>query len=400
MEAIYYLWIAIQLIIGYNLFLPIVLYLFWKARSASTNNDDATQQFDYAVIVTAYEQVDSLADVVNSILKANYSNYLVYIVADKCDVSTLMFTDERIIVLKPEQVLASNTKSHRYAMDRFIREHDLVTIIDSDNLLHADYFAELNVQFGDGFNAVQGLRKAKNLDTTISALDAARDVYYHFYDGKILFQIGSSATLSGSGMAFRIELYRQFLEQNSVSGAGFDKVLQAWIVRQKHRIAFTDLAIVYDQKTSRPDQLVNQRARWINTWFKYFLLGFNLIFKGIANLDRNQLLFGLILIRPPLFMFILTSGFLLILSMFISFSWSLFWLLGFVAFVSGFYLALLSEKADKRIYHSLTSIPRFVFLQLISLSKSRNANKRSVATKHAKITAIEDLAIKSHEDQS
>jgi hypothetical protein len=47
-----------------------------------------------------------------------------------------------------------------------------------------------------GFAAVQGERKAKNLDTTYACLDAARDIYYHFYDGKLLFHIGSSATLA------------------------------------------------------------------------------------------------------------------------------------------------------------------------------------------------------------
>ncbi|MFX8758778.1 glycosyltransferase, partial [Acinetobacter baumannii] len=88
----------------------------------------------------------------------------------------------------------------------------------------------LNEMFNKGFSAVQGERKAKNLNTTFACLDAARDIYYHFYDGKILFEAGASATLAGSGMAFTVELYKQCLEKSNVSGAGFDKVLQKEIV--------------------------------------------------------------------------------------------------------------------------------------------------------------------------
>src|SRR6188768_315228 len=129
-------------------------------------------QPDYAVIVTAYEQTDNLPAVVNSLLQMNYSNFLVYVVADKCDISNFYFTDERVILLKPEETLGSNTRSHFYAITRFKKEHDYLTIIDSDNLVDKDYLLKLNTFFNRGFSAVQGIRKAKNLDTTYACLDA------------------------------------------------------------------------------------------------------------------------------------------------------------------------------------------------------------------------------------
>ncbi|MFX4827802.1 glycosyltransferase, partial [Acinetobacter baumannii] len=91
-------------------------------------------------------------------------------------------------------------------INRFKRPHERLTIIDSDNIIDPDYLQALNVYFDKGFKAVQGLRDAKNIDTTVAALDAARDIYYHYYDGKLLFEVGSSATLSGSGMAFTVSL--------------------------------------------------------------------------------------------------------------------------------------------------------------------------------------------------
>lgn len=392
MDIIYYIWLFIQLLFGFNLVLPIILYFIWRiTRSTKKTAANQSIEADYGIVVTAYEHIDTLTAVVNSILKMNYSAYMVYVVADKCDISGLKFDDQRVVLLRPDEVLGSNIKSHLFATQHFVRPHDRITIIDSDNLVHSEYLNELNVLFNRGFIAVQGVRKAKNLNTTIATLDAARDMYYHFYDGKVLFEIGSSATLAGSGMAFELVLYQNFLTENPVEGAGFDKVLQAWIVKQDFRIAFAEQAFVYDEKTSRSQQLVQQRSRWINTWFKYFTLGFGIIKIGIINRSLNQLIFGLILLRPPLFIFLFISVACIFTNMFFSITGVLIWLGAFILFVAGFYLALLNANADIKIYKSLMSIPKFMYFQLVSLAKSRNANKRSVATKHYQNQTIDDI---------
>ena len=387
------LWIVFQILIGYNLALPIVLFVLhaFVPKRKISKKDNNKPEADYAIIVTAYEQTHTLPPVIDSLLKLQYSNFLIYIVADKCDVSNLKFADERVIVLRPPETLASNTRSHFYAINNFKRAHDRLTIIDSDNLVEPDYLLQLNVCFDAGFIAVQGERKAKNMDTTYACIDAARDIYYHFYDGKILFEVGSSATLAGSGMAFTVKLYRECLEHLDVTGAGFDKVLQKEIITRKHRIAFTDKAIVYDEKTSQSDQLVKQRARWINTWFKYFVFGFQIIWMGITRFNWNQFLFGFILLRPPLFIFLILSLILMGINVFLCPFVALLWLIGFALFVIGFFTALLLSPTDKRIYQALSGIPKFIFFQVLSLLKARNANKHSVATQHFHDKKIDEI---------
>lgn len=376
-------WAFFQIAIGYNLVLPFFLLLLYaiignRKSAAQTNKAEA----DYAIIVTAYEQTTLIPSVVSSLLKLNYSNFLIYIVADKCDISGLYFEDERVIILRPEHTLSSNTRSHFYAIERFKRPHERLTIIDSDNLVDPDYLLALNEYFDLGYKAVQGVRDAKNLDTLYAALDGARDVYYHFYDGKVLFNVGSSATLSGSGMAFTTSLYKECLGHLDITGAGFDKVLQKEIVIRGNRIAFAENAVVYDEKTSKSDQLVNQRARWINTWFRYFKFGFTLTAKGVLRLNWNQFLFGLILLRPPLFIFLLLGLFCLLLNLILDPFAALLWALGFVIFIGGFMMSLIMSNTDPKIYKSLWGIPKFIFYQVMSLMSVRSANKRSVATKH------------------
>lgn len=375
------LWILFQILIGYNLILPIILYLIGYGKKTSILKL-SSKEYDYAIIVTAYEETSLIPSVIESILKLSYSNYLVYVVADKCDVSGLSFADEKVILLQPETVLASNTKSHFYAIKHFRRKHEVLTIIDSDNLVDPEYLNELNAYFNQGFKAVQGLRSPKSLNSAIARLDAVRDMYYHFYDGENLFAIGSSSTLSGSGMAFKTSLFTSCLEGEDINGAGFDKVLQAKIVMQKRRIAFAEKAIVYDEKTKSSSQLVDQRSRWINTWFRYSSFGFDILKAGFKNTNINQLLFGLVLLRPPLFIFISLSFGCLLINIAIGSSFVYFWCFAFFAFFISFYLALKRYQAAPVVYKSLLSIPKFICIQFVSLFFARNAKKRSVATKH------------------
>lgn len=391
MKNLMLLWQIVQILIGYNLVFPIFIFLIYLFTPKTKNIIKSKEVADYAIIITAYEQINTLVPVVASLLLLKYKNYLIYIVADNCDVSELNFENDRVILLKPQEILSSNTGSHFYAINRFKRNHNRIAIIDSDNLVEPDYLDELNEYFEYGYSAVQGLRSAKNLDTVLACLDAARDIYYHFYSGKILFELGSSATLDGSGMAFTTKLYKDCLEHLDIIGAGFDKILQKEIVQRGYRIAFAENAIVYDEKTSKSDQLVKQRARWVNTWFRYFNFGFKLIFKGILKLNWNQFLFGIVLLRPPLFIFLILSMVFMSINILVNPVVALFWFVGILIFVIGFFLALFLSKTDKKIYTSLKGIPEFMFLQMKSLVKIRIANQISVSTLHFHDKKIDEL---------
>lgn len=376
------LWICIQVLISIHLVLPLILLIINLFRKKSVNNFLSAENFDYAIIVTAYEQTSLLPSVVDSILKVNYDNYLIYVVADNCDISNLRFNSDKVILLRPEETLSSNTKSHFHAIKNFKRSHEYLTIIDSDNLMDANYLNELNKFFSEGYIAVQGVRKAKNLNSSYACLDEAGDMYYRYIDRKLLFEVGSSASLAGSGMAFSTSFYKECLEQLDIEGAGFDKVLQMEILNRGHRIAFAEKAVVYDEKTSKPAQLVNQRARWINTWFKYAGKGISLVMTGILNLNWNQFLCGLVFSRPPLFIVVGLTGLSIIIDVFVMSHLLYFWLFAIVSFFIIFFVALRHFKASKAIYSALSRVPFFIFYQVISLFKAKKANQISTATIH------------------
>lgn len=377
------LFYILQVYVLIHLIFPGFLWLIGLFVPRSSEKTAVRQdETDYAIIVTAYQQVDLVSHVIKSILQLNYSNYLIYVIADNCDISDLNFEDEKVIVLRPEVVLASNVKSHFHAIQNFKRRHKRLTIIDSDNLVHPDYLLELNKVFDKGYQAVQGVREAKNLNTNYACLDAANDIYYRYVDKLLLTEVGSSSSLSGSGMAFTTGLYMDCLKDLDSNGAGFDKILQFEIVIRAFKIAFAEKAIVYDEKTSRSDQLVKQRARWINTWFKFFKLGLKMFGSGLLKLNWNQFLFGIMLCRPPLFILLFLSALCFVVNAFYMPEIAILFAILGLCFILIFMKSLVYFKVDKRIYKSLIAIPKFIYFQVLALMKIRVANKMSVATEH------------------
>lgn len=378
-------WLILQVFICIHLWYPALLLFVAAIRkrfSGIKKPQNQSRETDIAVIVTAYQQFDLVDDVVFSVLNNNYSNYIIYVVADNCDIDNIQYKSDKVILLRPETVLGSNTRSHFYAIDHFLRKHEVLTIIDSDNIVQKNYLCHLNKLFNSGYNAVQGVRSARNLNTQYARLDEAGDIYYRFVDRKLLFEAGSSASLAGSGMAFRTDLFIDCLHQFNKSGAGFDKFLQYELVRRNERIAFSEDAVVYDGKTSKPDQLVKQRARWINTWFRYWILGLKLFFQSLFTFNWNQFAFSLMLLRPPLFILMFGTLIFIIINLIISPASLIVWGIALFTFVAVAFRSLGHFKAPDSIYKSLANIPNFIYYQVVALFKARVANKLSVATKH------------------
>ncbi|HTG56872.1 MAG TPA: glycosyltransferase [Niabella sp.] len=376
-------WILLQIIVSVSLWIAPVLLLTGIFRKKNTAKIATREDLkDYAIIVTAYQQAGLIDKVVASILNLNYDEYLVYVVADNCDISEIKVRHPKVKILRPENVLASNIRSHFYAINRFERMHDIVTIIDSDNLVDREYLNELNVFFKQGYKAVQGTRKAKNLNTIYACLDEAGDIYYRFTDRKLPFDAGSSASLAGSGMAFTTSIYKACLEHLSLDGAGFDKVLQYELVKRNEKIAFAERAVVYDEKTAKTDQLVKQRARWINTWFRFWRLGLIMLLQSLRKFNWNGFVFSSMLLRPPLFLMVLAIGIICLINIFTVPFMLAYWGFLCLLFILVFARSLRYFKADKRVYNSIRHAPRFIFFQLIAFGKAGKANKISVATEH------------------
>ncbi|RZM07431.1 MAG: glycosyltransferase, partial [Pedobacter sp.] len=263
---------GINIIVALSFVIPVILFILHLFAGRKSNLDRykklTDKQYDFAAIITAHQDARFIAPLVDSFVKQRYGNFVVYVVADDCDTTNLVFDDPRIIVLKPEPAFHAKIKSIRFAVDNFIRHHDVLVIFDSDNLVHPDYFTNLNAYFQRGFQVVQTHMLSKNIDTTYARLDSIGHIYNTFLEREVKMELGMSSAILGLGIALELDLYKEVAYKDTFGG--FDKKLQIQMAKRVKQIAFAEDVIVYDEKVEDGATFEKQRTRWIHTYFKYF----------------------------------------------------------------------------------------------------------------------------------
>lgn len=352
-------------------------------------------QVDIACVITAYKNLDTALPLVDSLLLQKYERYQVYLVADRCDQKEGLIQDERLTVLFPPSPLDSKIKSIHLAKKSWVRNHEAVLILDADNLLQERALEKFSEHLNAGFKAVQGMRTAKNLDTPLACLDALGELYYNYIQRFVPFSLGSSATIAGSGMVIRTDLFESYLgsfdfESSEVILAE-DKLLQMQLVKAGVQISYQPGALIFDEKTSTGQQLQNQRTRWLKSYFDHLKDVYGLLWDRLKVLDWNGVYFSLMISTPPLVimgMAILGGLFLGLLFSFellsLAFS-SLCFLAG------GWLLSLVFSDAPQRIWKAIPWIPVFVFRQVFSLLGFKQVKNDFLATQHTKRWTIEEV---------
>lgn len=394
-QTLHIIWISVQILLALVFLFPVLSFIIYVLFGKKYKKVEGSNKGNYAVIVTAYKYSGNLNHTITSLLKIDYPHFHIYVVADDCHDYVYNGPKEKVTIIQPATPLKNQVKSHFMAIEKFVENHDRIIIIDSDNLAHPNLLKAMEPFFEQGYEAVQGVRTAKNTNTIFAKLDAVNELYYLYYDRIVLHAIGSSSMLSGSGMAFTVGLYKKCMGAYNLEGAGFDKYLQKQILSNGYRIAFAPDAIVYDEKTAHADQLVKQRARWNNTWFRFFHYSLQLMGQGIVGLNWNKFLFGFILFRPPLFMLVGVVGLFMLADIFLWPEGFWGWCIAFVFFMTGFLIALKALRAPKYLYTALLQAPRFMLLQFLSLIKAKRANEISVSTQHDYHTTIDEIQSES-----
>ncbi|MEO1413399.1 MAG: glycosyltransferase [Bacteroidota bacterium] len=293
----------------------------------------------------------------------------------------------------------SCSKSIIYAMEHYKRKHEYTLVFDADNLAHPDFLRTINRYVQAGHRAIQGQRTAKNLDTLYACADATGEFYKNYVERYVPYLIGSSAVISGSGMAVESELYRAYLASPEIEQGKHkwkkmlqeDKILQNFLLRRREKIAYAWDAVVYDEKVTTAEQVETQRSRWLFSYFQNLPNSSGLLWRGIRGGNYNQYLFGLITIAPPLFILLFGSGVLLLLGLLIDPRISLLLLIGIATFIGNIFFVLYLSKVPSEIWRALWGIPFFIWNQVTALFKMANPNKNFKHTEHSRSVSIDEV---------
>ena len=379
-------------------FFMVVLSLLRGKRTLSMPKIDA-KQHHFACIITAYKQYDMALPLIQSLLKQQYSNLSIYLVADACVDVQLAIADKHLSVLVPPQALNSKVLSMQYALDNLVQTPDYVVIFDPDNLAAPNLLSIFNEYANAGYLAIQGKRTAKNLDTIYACADATGEIYKNYIERQVPYTLGSSATIAGSGMAIAFDLFANFLQSSTIQQClhnkqvivAEDKILQNQIVENGTVIAYANTAIIYDEKVSNAQQVARQRTRWLYAYFQNLGNSVKFLWLGIAKLNANQLLFGIFAVYPPLFLLLFAALIIATIDLFVSWKWLLI-MMGCIGVFGGTILwTLYLSRAPKAVWKALWGLPFFILNQIKALFNIRQARHDFLTTQHTRKINIDEL---------
>ncbi|MBI5915868.1 MAG: glycosyltransferase [Bacteroidetes bacterium] len=357
------------------------------------------KDFDFGNIITAYRNVDIARSLVHSLLKQRHQHHHIYLVADNCDITNWDIEHEKLTLLRPEAPLNLKAKSIIHGIENFVRPHDYVTVFDADNLAHPDFLTEINRYANAGCVAIQGQRTAKNLDTLMARADALGEFYKNYIDRVAPYRIGSSAVISGSGMAVEAELYRAYLASPEIEQGKHqwkkmlqeDKILQNFLLRKNVKIAYARDAICFDEKVTSADAVETQRSRWLFSYFQNVPNSLGILRRGLLNFSWNQWLFGLLTLAPPMFIMLFVATGLAVLGLFFQPWMSLMLVAAMSVFVLTIFWTLHLSRAPKEVWSAVLAMPSFILRQVRGLLKMGNPNKHFKHTEHSRSVSIEEV---------
>lgn len=344
-----------------------------------------------AVLIPGYKEDAVIVEVANAALQQSYPSdfFDVVIIADSFQpktIETLKKLPIKVIEVSFEK--STKSKALNAAMASLTEKYEIAVVLDADNVMEKDFLHKINTTFEQNFIAVQGHRTAKNTNNSWAILDAISEEINNHIFRKGHRVLGLSSAIIGSGMAFRYDYFKSLMSTVTAVG-GFDKEIELKMLKDGHKIMYLENAMVYDEKIQKSEVFGNQRRRWLSAQFHYFRKDFlnalqHLILKGNIDYFDKAIQF----IQPPR---ILLLGAVLIFGVFFislnyllenSISYSKIWLMIGIFCVLSFVFAVPKSFYNLKTLNALASLPKGMFVMLLSILKLKGANKTFIHTEH------------------
>jgi cellulose synthase/poly-beta-1,6-N-acetylglucosamine synthase-like glycosyltransferase len=365
-------------------------HLYKKQRSLSTKI-----QSKIAVLIPSYKEDFVIVEVAKSALKQNYQskNFDVIVIADSLKSNTITeLKSLPITLIEVSFEESTKAKALNIAMAELKEVYDYAIVLDADNIMEPDFLIKMNDAFQNGYQIIQGHRKAKNLNTSFAILDAASEEINNHIFRKGHRALGLSSGLIGSGMGFDYRLFKSMMKTVNAIG-GFDKELEFKFAENGMAIEYLQDAIVLDEKIQKSTDFSNQRRRWLSTQFiylkKYFITGCKeLLFnRNITFFDKvcQMIIPPRILLLGMTFLMAFTYGLLVFGFEFYSNVSVYLWFLNLIVTVMAFFLALPKSFYNTNTLKAMVSLPSAFFRMALLLFKLKGANKKFIHTSHGTI---------------
>ncbi|WP_375579336.1 glycosyltransferase family 2 protein [Marivirga tractuosa] len=374
----------IVFIVIYNLIFLVASRNYKKKLKINNNPPEGIK---FAVLIPAYKEDVVILNTVKKNLLVDFpkDSFDLIVIADQLKSSTLKELEKTDVITHVVSFEKSTkAKAISSALNNY-PNYSHVVILDADNVMSKDFLRYLALSFKNGSVAIQGRRKAKNVNTSYSVLDGISEEISNTIFRQGAEGLGVSSPVAGSGMAFSYDLIYQKLKCSDAIG-GFDKEFQIEILKDSLHINYLKEAYVYDEKTEDIKVFEKQRTRWISSHFmflkRYFSIGIKSLFKGNFDLFHMAVLIQAQLPRMfNLGLFVL----LIVMSTFLSDLFlipSIFWITTLLIYLATLFLAVPKVYFNKNLIYAVIRIPRLLFTMLGILFKLKESKKTFIHTPH------------------
>lgn len=362
------------------------LFAFMSLGKRKHTYPPADKKYRFAVLFPAYREDAVITHSVGHFFRQAYPRelYDVFVISSGMTETT----DQKLEQLGAKVIVLSSgrhtkTEALQKAIDliddRRLR-YDIIVVMDADNVVDSDFLDKLNNAFYSGCSAVQTHRVAKNKNTSIAVLDAVSEEINNSIFRKGHTRLGFSSGLSGSGMAFEYDLFKDCIQQ--AKSIGEDKQMEMLLLKQNIYIEYLNQVYTYDEKVKKGTQFYNQRRRWLSAQFHNLFWGLASLPKAAlnGNWDYCNKLFQWMM--PPR---IILLGLITIIACFLSVTnwylsvkwWGLLVLLGIT-----FALAIPDTLVNKQLVKAVFHVPYLFVLMLLNHFRLFKADEESTHTEH------------------
>lgn len=237
------------------------------------------------ILIPAYREDRVIMECVESCLAQDYprDKYAVTVISDQMGEATnaaLSCLPIRLEVVRFEK--STKAKALNLAMSR-TDDYDVALILDADNTIGPRFLQQINAAFdGGGVSVFQAHRIAKNRNTHLAYLDAVSEEINNSIFRRGHVNLGLSAALIGSGMAFEYRLLKEKLASIQAVG-GFDRALELTLFKEGKKIGYLPEAYVLDEKIQTHSDFSRQRRRWLSAQYHYLMA----FLKDVPRAVRN-----------------------------------------------------------------------------------------------------------------
>ena len=384
------LFTLLALCVGY-----LLLYAIASKFYRAPRFPDARTFRRFVVLFPAYKEDRVITSSVRSFLQQDYPQELFNIIVISDQMQDATNEDLRslpIRLLIADYRDSSKAKALTMAMESVSGEHyDIVAIMDADNLTSPDFLAEINRAFDNGARSVQAHRTGKNMNTDISVLDGISEEINNGIFRSGHSALGLSAALSGSGMAFEAEWFRNNVRL--LETAGEDKELEVLLLRQRIHTTYLPQIPVYDEKTQKEEAIGNQRKRWIAAQFGILRHSLSDLREAVSkgNMDYCDKILQWML--PPrliqlagvfglTFIFTVIGVWQAVQGAGQEWTAAIKWWILSAAQIMAMLLPIPGRLLDKRLGKAILRIPMLALATLGNLFKLKGAYKKFIHTEH------------------